>query len=512
MDILRSTFDTSVPFLLSAIQSCDFIAIDTEFTGLSADAQDQSNAYDTTDMRYQKIRRLCMKFWACQLGICTFTYEGGKVIARPFNVYLLPAARERSITCNVGSMSFLSEHNFNFSTLFTEGLAVTRLEDLLSTIETVQKSDEPHELSQLSHEHSQFLAGVKEELVEFAQHPSKVKDLHFPTPYLTGLFFSKQGLADKFTGLAFERLKTGTEAVSTTIRVKKAKSKKKTPGLNERTANTDTDWAGEAAACARLSLATAGTIVVSALIKAKKPIVGHHFSLDLGFIINQFVTEMPETYAEYQEVVKSLFPTIFDTKYVATQSILKDKFGGTNLERITLMLADNPAFSSIPSVVIDPDPKFRRYHSGSAPHEAGYDAYMTGLDLNGMGYMLLQQQEEPPALTVGNFWKALKPFENKVHLSNHFRGCLDFNLHCSEREELRDVRFKYVLAVQADLDIHALAKVLSAYGDVRVVRNSDREFLVRYEQLGSGLESLDAVVVAIKQEAGLEVCKMANNS
>ena len=75
-----------------------------------------------------------------------------------------------------------------------------------------------------------FLEGVKQELVEFAQHPSKVKDLHFPTPYLTGLFFSKQGLADKFTGLAFEKLKSGTEAVSTTVRVKKAKSKKKTPG------------------------------------------------------------------------------------------------------------------------------------------------------------------------------------------------------------------------------------------------------------------------------------------
>jgi len=353
-----------------------------------------------------------------------------------------------------------------------------------------------------------FLEGVKQELVEFAQHPSKVKDLHFPTPYLTGLFFSKQGLADKFTGLAFERLKSGTEAVSTTVRVKKAKSKKKTPGLIEKQ-GTETDWAGEAAACARLSLVTAGTIVVSALIKAKKPIVGHHFSLDLGFIVNQFVTDMPPTYSEYQEVVRSLFPVIFDTKYVATQSILKNSFGGTNLERITHLLMDNPTYASIPSVVIDPDPKFRRYHSGSAPHEAGYDAYMTGLDLNGMGYMLIQQQTEPSPLTLPNFWQALKPFENKVHLSNHFRGCLDFNLPCSEKEELRDVRFKYVLAVQADMDISTVSKVLSSYGDIRVVRNSDREFLVRYDQLVSGFDSLDAVVRAIREDAGLEVRKMA---
>lgn len=155
MDILRSTFDTSIPFLLSTLQSCDFIALDTEFTGLSTDSQDQSNGYDTTEMRYQKMRRLCMKFWACQLGICTFTCEGGKVVARPFNVYLLPASRAMSITCNVGSMSFLAEHNFNFGTMFTEGLAVTRLEDLIPTIQSVQRPEEPHEATLLSKEHSQ---------------------------------------------------------------------------------------------------------------------------------------------------------------------------------------------------------------------------------------------------------------------------------------------------------------------------------------------------------------------
>lgn len=155
MDILRSTFDTSIPYLLSSISSCDFLALDTEFTGLSTAAADQTNGFDTTEARYQKIRRECTRYWACQLGICTFTYEGNTVVARPFNIYLLPASKTRNIKCNVGSMSFLAEHNFNFTTLFLEGLAVTRLDDLIPTINRVKQLDEPQEVSMLSQEHAQ---------------------------------------------------------------------------------------------------------------------------------------------------------------------------------------------------------------------------------------------------------------------------------------------------------------------------------------------------------------------
>lgn len=344
--------------------------------------------------------------------------------------------------------------------------------------------------------------------MEFIQHPSKVMDLHFPTPYLMTLFFSKQGLASQFTGLSFEKVKTASEVSSNTVKVKKSKSKKKGPSFVDKSA-LETDWAGEAASCARLSLSTAGTIILSAIIKAKKPIVGHHFSLDLGFLVNQFVTELPETYAEYQEILHNLFPRIYDTKYIATKSILKDSFGGTNLERITHLLAENPGFKTIPGVVVDADARFRRYHSGSAAHEAGYDAYMTGLDLNGMGYMLLQQQPDSPALTPSNFWQILRPFENKIHLSNHFKGCLDLNLSCTEQEELRDVRFKYVLAVESEMNINDLAQSLSRYGDIRVVRNGEREFLVRYEQMASTVSGLEEVVEMIGRETGLMARKIA---
>ena len=154
MEILRSNFDTSLPFLLESIRTCDFIAWDTEFTGLSADAQDQTNHYDTLEARYLKVRRVCQKFWACQLGICTFTHEAGSIKARPFNLYLLPYAKEQSIIASPSSMSFLAEHNFNFGTLFTEGLYCVKAEDLLSVIDLVQRPEETNEMFQLSHSHA----------------------------------------------------------------------------------------------------------------------------------------------------------------------------------------------------------------------------------------------------------------------------------------------------------------------------------------------------------------------
>ena len=189
------------------------------------------------------------------------------------------------------------------------------------------------------------------------------------------LFFSKAGLASKFRGFSFKPVKNPSGTDTTLVRVTKGK-KKHDPVFMDPSPAGET-WATEVQSCAKLSLASAGTIIVSALIQARKPIVGHHFSLDLGFIINQFVCELPGTYQEYKEIVRGVFPGIFDTKYIAAQSILKDQFGPSNLERITHIVTKDPQYQALPGVTIDGDVRFRRYHSGAQAHEAGYYAYIT---------------------------------------------------------------------------------------------------------------------------------------
>jgi len=50
-----------LPKVLSSIESADFIAIDSEFSGLSIGFEDKQHWYDTTEDQYQKVKHTCQR-------------------------------------------------------------------------------------------------------------------------------------------------------------------------------------------------------------------------------------------------------------------------------------------------------------------------------------------------------------------------------------------------------------------------------------------------------------------
>ena len=55
MDITAINFDEKLPYLESSIEDAIFVAVDTEFTGLSIEDQ-KISSLDTLEERYEKIR------------------------------------------------------------------------------------------------------------------------------------------------------------------------------------------------------------------------------------------------------------------------------------------------------------------------------------------------------------------------------------------------------------------------------------------------------------------------
>lgn len=53
------------------------------------------------------------------------------------------------------------------------------------------------------------------------------------------------------------------------------------------------------------------------MIKSKKPIIGHYANLDLGFLYQTFIDELPDTFEEFCKELRGHFPYIFDTKVVS---------------------------------------------------------------------------------------------------------------------------------------------------------------------------------------------------
>ena len=78
-------------------------------------------------------------------------------------------------------------------------------------------------------------------------------------------------------------------------------------------------------------------VVIEAIIKGKKPIVGHFPNLDIGLIFHTFIDELPPLYEEFCAVINDLFPYIFDTKVLSRR--IQYKMKGLKVDLASLFRA-----------------------------------------------------------------------------------------------------------------------------------------------------------------------------
>lgn len=96
-------------------------------------------------------------------------------------------------------------------------------------------------------------------------------------------------------------------------------------------------------------------------------IVGHNLFIDLIFIYQTFVGTLPDQVTEFNKRIHELFPKVFDTKYLATQtgSSMRTKSGLKDLCD-ELKNRHNP-FVALAEAHVAYGPRSRE-------HEAGYDS------------------------------------------------------------------------------------------------------------------------------------------
>ena len=114
--------------------------------------------------------------------------------------------------------------------------------------------------------------------------------------------------------------------------------------------------------------------VIAELIKAKRPLVGHNMFLDMLFVYNQFIADLPPTLGEFTESWLSKFPLTFDTKVLATGLSL---FPKTNLQFMAGQFFQAKKFDSLCKFCFSAG--FDLYLGHEQLHEAGYDSYLTGV-------------------------------------------------------------------------------------------------------------------------------------
>lgn len=102
----------------------------------------------------------------------------------------------------------------------------------------------------------------------------------------------------------------------------------------------------------------------------RRILVGHNLFTDLIMIYQCFIGDLPDSVQDFQRNVHNLFPTIIDTKFLATRGTHRGSEGST-LEDLEFNLQDRAA------PVLEVPPEFDGYSASASYHEAGFDSLLT---------------------------------------------------------------------------------------------------------------------------------------
>ncbi|KAG1447526.1 hypothetical protein G6F56_009234 [Rhizopus delemar] len=119
--------------------------------------------------------------------------------------------------------------------------------------------------------------------------------------------------------------------------------------------------------------------VIELIKEAKCPVVAHNATLDILHTVDQFWEYLPNTLDDCKNLINSMWDNVVDTKYLAQyHPLLQNCFTSTALGSLYNTVSDELKTSGR---AVSMAPGFDRYtkDDNKTEHEAGYDAYMTGV-------------------------------------------------------------------------------------------------------------------------------------
>ncbi|XP_041134279.1 poly(A)-specific ribonuclease PARN-like [Polyodon spathula] len=424
MEVTRKNFKECLDTIYSAIHEAEFLAIDGEFSGISdgPSVSALTNGLDTPEERYQKLKKHSMDFLLFQFGLCAFKYSHAeaKYIIKSFNFYVFPKPLNRSspdikFVCQSSSIDFLANQGFDFNKVFRSGIPYLNQEEEGQLREQYEErrsqsngAGTPSFVSPNSckgpvvipEEHRAFIERVIEK-VESLSNGSEQSSVQLEpcTGFQRKLIY--QTLNWKFSkGIHVETVETQKKERCILI------SKVDEDERKRRERQKQEKEQGE------LADAVGFSRVIHAISKSGKLVVGHNMLLDVMHTIHQFYCPLPEELSGFKEVTLCVFPRLLDTKLMASTHPFKELILNTSLADLEKRLKEAP----FKSPEVDSAEGFQSYNTASEQlHEAGYDAYITGLCFISMANFL-GSFLSPPKPHVSARSKLIEPFFNKLFL------------------------------------------------------------------------------------------------
>nr|XP_040134209.1 poly(A)-specific ribonuclease PARN isoform X2 [Ictidomys tridecemlineatus] len=468
MEIIRSNFKSNLQKVYQAIEEADFFAIDGEFSGISdgPSVTALTNGFDTPEERYQKLKKHSMDFLLFQFGLCTFKYDytDSKYVTKSFNFYVFPKPFSRSspdvkFVCQSSSIDFLASQGFDFNKVFRNGIPYLNQEEERQLREQYdEKRSQANGAGSLAYvspnaskcpvtipeDQKKFIDQVVEKIENLLQsEENKNLDLEPCTGFQRKLIY--QTLSWKYPkGIHVETLET--EKKERYIVISKVDEEERKKREQQKHAK-----------------------------EQGKLVIGHNMLLDVMHTVHQFYSPLPSDLNEFKELTTCVFPRLLDTKLMASTQPFKDIINNTSLAELEKRVKETPF--NPPKV--ESAEGFPSYDTASEQlHEAGYDAYITGLCFISMANYL-GSFLSPPKIHVSARSKLIEPFFNKLFLMR-VMDIPYLNLEGPDLQPKRD----HVLHVTfpKEWKTSDLYQLFSAFGSIQISWIDDTSAFVSLSQ------------------------------
>ncbi|XP_047388703.1 poly(A)-specific ribonuclease PARN isoform X2 [Sciurus carolinensis] len=486
MEIIRSNFKSNLQTVYQAIEEADFFAIDGEFSGISdgPSVTALTNGFDTPEERYQKLKKHSMDFLLFQFGLCTFKYDytDSKYVTKSFNFYVFPKPFNRSspdvkFVCQSSSIDFLASQGFDFNKVFRNGIPYLNQEEERQLREQFdEKRSQANGAGALAYaspnaskcpvtipeDQKKFIDQVVEKIEDLLQsEENKNLDLEPCTGFQRKLIY--QTLSWKYPkGIHVETLETEKERYIVISKVDEEERKRREQQKHAKEQEELNDAVGFSR-------------VIHAIANSGKLVIGHNMLLDVMHTVHQFYSPLPADLNEFKELTTCVFPRLLDTKLMASTQPFKDIINNTSLAELEKRVKETPF--NPPKV--ESAEGFPSYDTASEQlHEAGYDAYITGLCFISMANYL-GSFLSPPKIHVSARSKLIEPFFNKLFLMR-VMDIPYLNLEGPDLQPKRD----HVLHVTfpKEWKTSDLYQLFSAFGSIQISWIDDTSAFVSLSQ------------------------------
>ncbi|XP_013373291.1 PREDICTED: poly(A)-specific ribonuclease PARN isoform X4 [Chinchilla lanigera] len=406
-----------------------------------------------------------------------------RYIMKSFNFYVFPKPFNRSspdvkFVCQSSSIDFLASQGFDFNKVFRNGIPYLNQEEERQLREQYdEKRSQANGAGVLAYvspntskcpvtvpeDQKKFIDQVVEKIEDLLQsEENKTLDLEPCTGFQRKLIY--QTLSWKYPkGIHIETLET--EKKERYIVISKVDEEERKRREQQKQAKEQEE----------LNDAVGFSRVIHAIANSGKLIVGHNMLLDVMHTIHQFYCPLPMDLKEFKEMTTCVFPRLLDTKLMASTQPFKDIINNTSLAELEKRLKETPF--NPPKV--ESAEGFPSYDTASEQlHEAGYDAYITGLCFISMANYL-GSFLSPPKIHVSARSKLIEPFFNKLFLMR-VMDIPYLNLEGPDLQPKRD----HVLHVTFPKEWKSsdLYQLFSAFGNIQISWIDDTSAFVSLSQ------------------------------